>query len=500
MARKAFRWAILVLGLVVLAGGASAQVLQPATPLPVGRAFHGAAVLGDFLYVFGGSWDAPGRGQSPVGTVHVAKVAEDGGLSHWITTTPITKPRHYISNSTIVLNDTVYILGGSTEVVDGARVNTIAWTRPQPNGILQPWRESEPFSETGLSAVAGFATPGWLHLTGGLRPDDTTSSSVWSVRLNRDGSPGTWRRGPELPEPLWFHNAAVVGGRAYLWGGLNDDIPGQRVPSDRVYTAPILASGLLGEWERVDVRLPRGIYSAVSAVAGPYLFSICPRYQGGTRSSDILWTYITPDGMQEWRRTTSGITNQLYRATATDYRRGGIYVVGGKPDLGTPPQPQTFFIALSPAAREAGEQSWSEKQVASARASGATVDVDPATGSLAFTDQNRDLAGSLPGFYNLEAAQALSVSQRMPMVMYFGAEGTQPAADQLGLISSEDFSALLERAVFAYVDARREPQTAQSYGVFRVPTWIFFDSGGRNRERLFGVQEPAAIADVLSGL
>ncbi len=175
------------------------------TPLPVGRAFHGSAVMGDYIYVFGGSVTAPNQETAKAAFVNVARISQTGQLSRWIETTSITNPRHYIENSSIVYNDTVYVLGGSTEALNGTRLNTIMWTRPNPNGLLQQWRESEPFTDAGLSCTASFATPGFIHLTGGLSGDAQVSQRVWSIRVNPDGSLGEWEAGPPLPRPLWFH-------------------------------------------------------------------------------------------------------------------------------------------------------------------------------------------------------------------------------------------------------------------------------------------------------
>lgn len=489
---------ILAMGLALVASTVSAQeeFIQRTTPMASGRAFHGAAVLGDYLYVFGGSINRTGDGQEATPSTQVARISDSGHLSNWIETTPIDAPRHYISNSSIVLNDTAYIIGGSLAVARGERLNTVAYTRPQPNGVLFPWLISPPFAESGLSTIASFTTSGYLHLTGGLRLDDTVTNQCWSIAVNPDGTLGQWSSAPSLPEPLWYHCAGVVGGRAYVWGGLHADTPGQRLPSNKVFSAPILASGRLGDWRREPVDLPVGFYSAAAAVAGPYIFSICPRYEGGTTSNDIWWTYVTPTGMQPWQRQTTNLPNQVFHATATDYRRGFIYITGGKPGTGTPPQSDVFFIRLSPDARRAAETQWQGAQTATAQTESAQIEYT-GSGQTTTLSFNQTSGGVLPGFSDLVSAQARSSQQRQPLVMYFHVANSTPCQQQLQILQEGDFPGLASQAAFASIEASQNPQLAQQHGVFRVPTWIFFNAAGEERGRSIGVIPFAEIGEKL---
>lgn len=499
--------------LVALFGHARAQFIAPTTPLPVGRAFHGGAVLGDYLYAIGGSTYANGS-DVPLAPVHAARIFFDGRLSQFIETTPIPVPRHYISNSTVVMNDTVYVIGGSTAILEGDRLNTVLWNRPQPNGLLGPWRESKPFMEAGLSCVAAFSTPGFLHMTGGL---GTTSVSdrVWSVPVNPDGSPGEWQPGPKLPAPLWFHCAAAVGGRAWVWGGLNEESSNVN-PTTTVYSAPILASGTLGEWRQEQVALPVGMYSAVSAVAGPYLFTISPRYKDGQTSSDIWWTMVTPQGMKPWQRQQTQIPLKIYHACAADYRRGLIFIPGGKTEKVADPSGFNFLIRLSPQARQLAEADWVASQtgvamapaaaaaansssVSTADLAAATPVPGAATPGLSFQTPASNTA-LLPGFQPFEVARSASVRDHRPLVLYFSSAGTKPCVEQNKLLEGADGQKLVASAYFASVDVRQSPQQAQQYGVFRVPTWVFFDGNGIQRDRAIGVTKTEVLASKLAAL
>jgi hypothetical protein len=475
---------------------AESEFIKQVNSLPVARGFHGTVVLGDFLYVIGGSALVDDL-QVPAITTHVARIFPDGQLSQFLTTSRLPQSRHYISNSTLVLNDTVYVIGGGEEIVGGANSKTIAWTRPTPSGMLEPWRESAPFPQTeGLNCMVSISTPGYLHVLGGADKANNVHKEVWSIKVNPDGSLGQWEAGPSLPAPLWFHMGAVVGGRAYIWGGLDYYAIGE-IPyaCQNIYSAPILSSGRLGKWRVESTKLPTGLYAASTATAGPYVFCISPRYQGGEISSDLWWTYVTPQGMTEWKRIETQLPNKLYRAAATDYRRGIIYVSGGKTKKGTVPIVDQFLLKLSPQVKSLAEKSWLATQ------SSAQV------ASIEYGSQNRtqlsfsaSSAGSIPGFYQLDAARSLSQQKKRPLVMYFYSEAAIPCQKQLEVIQTEEFSNLLNQAVFCAINPQKFPQFAQQYAVFRVPTWVCFNSDEEERGRLIGAQSFEALSSAINAL
>lgn len=469
---------------------AQEEFLVESTPLPIGRAFHGSAVLYDYVFVIGGSVAGQGEMQTPTTSSQVSRISPDGQLSRWINTYPILLPRHYIGNSTIVLNDTVYILGGSEASLDAPTVSTVAFTKALPNGMLEPWRISKAFPGSGFDCTASFTTPGFLHMTGGSTGDRRVSNLTWSVPIQPDGSLGEWEQGPKLPAPLWYHCAAVVGGRAFVWGGLHiNDGKAPKAPSKKIFSAQILASGRLGPWSEMPIQLPVGFYSAQAAVAGPYLFSICPRYEGAKTSNDIWWTYVTPDGMRPWRPQQTDLPNKVYIATAEDYRRGLVYITGGKKASGAVPAPETHMIRLSPEARRLAESEW--------QSSGGAGSIS----STEFTARGGAPAGpstaTIPGFYSLDQGRVLSARHELPLVVYFHIDTANPCREQVEKLQDEEFAKLAKTAPFASVDANRFPQLAQQYGVYRVPTWVYFGSDGKEQSRAVGLQSIEQISSQL---
>ncbi|CAN5439814.1 hypothetical protein BH09SUM1_BH09SUM1_24580 [soil metagenome] len=490
---------------VLLAGATAFSALAPAqddfikqtTSLPAPRAFHGAAVLGDFLYVIGGSVvDAASKKEIPAAIVHVARINPDGTLTKFVPTTPIPSPRHYINNSTLVLNDTVYVIGGSSAVLNGTRTNTVAWTRPLANGMLEPWRESQPFAEAGASSAVALATPGYLHMIGGIS-GDKASSTVYSIKINPDGSLAkAWEVAPPLPSPRWFHGGAIAGGRAYIWGGLESPSQDNVVASNLIFSSEILVSGQLGQWRQETVTLPQGFYASSVAVAGPYLFSIAPRYDGRQQSTDIWWSIAGPQGIGAWSKRPSQLSAASYHAAATDYRRGIIYFPGGRPEKGGMTA-VTSMIRLSNKAREQAEHQWAATEKAHLESvstrdlggnspiAGAIAAVAPGAGATA--------AATPAGFVSFAEGQQASKAQKKPLIIYFRSARAKPCLDQDAKLTAGALAPLAAANVLAQVDVQVSPQLAQQYAVYRVPTWVAYGPDGREIRRTTGVQEIANL-------
>lgn len=487
---------LLILAPVLLS--AQSRFIEQTRPMPMGRAFHGSAVLGDYLYVFGGgsSQTHQRADETPDTSVWKAHIQPSGHLGAWEQTTPLPGPRYYIANSTLVLNDVVYIIGGSMASLHGDRINTAIWSKPLADGTLTPWQQSAPFGE-GLSTMAAVSTPGHLHIIGGLNKEDIPTREVWTNALFEDGSMSTWKPAPPLPMPLWFHAAGVVTGRVYTWGGIPHPDDGRPISSSNlIFSSPILGSGELGPWRQESIVLPVPFHQAPSAVAGPYLMSFCPPYPGGALSSDIWWTNVGPAGMSNWQRVPTTIPNRVYHAVAPDFRRGSIYVTGGRASRAEGMLGNAFYFKLSPQAREQAERAWMAAQRAHSNSVSAfttaprTTDVagtTPAPTVLSYTAEGRLPAEAITGFLPYTRARRVAQEEGKPLVLYFNLRLVTPCQEQREILTSQEFQNLLPAAAFAWIDSSEQPQLAQQMGVYRVPTWIFFDAAGNAVGRYIGV-------------
>ncbi len=482
------------------------QFVQRATDLPLRRAFGGTAVLGDYVYYLGGSQGtAAGYDAESVSTSVVkARLLPNGRLGSWEQTTPLPQPRHYIENATLVLNDVVYIIGGSALPAKGDRYNTALFSRPLPNGTLLPWTESQPFDSEGLSTITAVSTPGHIHIIGGLYRDAGASNKVHTNTIYADGSMGSWTPGPTLPMPLWYHSAGVAGGRVYVWGGMPTE--DRKQVSPLMFSAPILGSGKLGAWRQEVRRLPQPFFAASTAVAGDYLISFSPRYSGSVGSSDVWYAAVTPQGVSNWYRRQTNVPSQLYHAAATDYRKGMIFFGGGRSGPGQPMLQNFFSFALGSSARDQAERAW----LAAQRAHQNTVAAFPAPGAgqnerqttLTYTTASTLSSGAVNGFKTYGDARTVAESRRLPLVVYFALEDARPCIEQRQLLEAPEFQQIVPKASWAWVETKNYPQLAQQIGVYRVPTWVFYDETGNEVQnaRTVGVKSVTDLAKAVLDL
>ncbi len=484
--------ALMILPVISQSPYAQNSPIVRTNPLPAGLQNHGAAVAGDYLYVIGGqaTQTYSGSTQNESGTTRVvykAPIRPDGQIGQWTPDRPIPQIRGYIANSTVVLNDVIYVVGGTDGMEDigkqGRKYKTVLVSRPGQGGALEPWRESRPFPGPGLSVFTALATPGFIHVIGGNTQDYTVSKKVLTGVVGGDSMIQSWETGPDLPFPLWFHHSATVGGRVYVWGGL----PTKESTPTSIYvlSSPILASGRLGRWEREAGTLPVGIYRGANAVAGPYLMTFCPSYEGGKISSDIVYTSLTSRGLEPWQRMQFNLPMKVYTTCAPDYRRGIIYVPGGAKgrEVNSDVAKDVLFFRLTQEAKQYVRGTVSETVASN------TVEIPDSAGlengEFTFATQDQLPGDALPGFLPYEVARReLSKSRDRPLIAYFHMSAAKPSQDQVSRLRDDpQLKELTDKALMAWIDVKSSPQLASQVGIFRVPTWVLYTRDGFEQGR-----------------
>jgi len=518
---------VAVVASLIAPGTVGAQQIGETSPLPAGRIMHGAAVLGDHIYAVGGILMPDGASGPDDFTMTAlrAPIRADGTLGSWEPTTPLPENRHYIETSTVVLEDVLYVVGGKR---GEEYTSTALWTGADANGHLTEWKQSPPFTDRGLAFVTTVTTPGHLHVIGGRTSQALAVADVLTAPLEADGSITRWEPAPPLPRPLWFHAAVASGGRLWVWGGLLTNA--YRDIATTIYSAPLLASGRIGEWREEPSQLPVPFYGGCSSSAGSFLMSFMPRVAGDL-TSDIWFSQIGADALPgAWQRIATELPNRAYFAVATDFRRRRLYVVGGKFDRSESlPDPRVFTLALAadagdvpeasiPAdvprpstvaaastsqgssfsdalnavrAREAGAKIEAPVPAAHFGAPRVTVAQAPnAQGGAAKGGVVPRLASTAPpasaggsvgaGFNSYDTARRLaSLPPGRPLLVLFHHPGSKLSREQVAeLADSARVQALGSRAVLGFVDVRDQAQLATQLGVVRTPAWLVYDRMG----------------------
>ncbi len=187
---------------------------------------------------------------------------------------------------------------------------------------------------------------------------------------------------------------------------------------------------------------------------------------------------------------TTGLPNRIYFALAPDYRRGTIYVTGGKPSRGkVPPDPQVFRFRLSRQASTTPEPT----PPPMAAAQGAPTPVQYSYQAL-----SRVSPYALPGFLSFEDArrQAATPPGHL-LILYFHSENATKCREQKQMLP-QGVQSLAGQTVFGWIDVADSPQLAQQLGIFRVPTWVLFNRLGQPLGMNYGALTLDQIAQAVA--
>ena len=444
------------------------------TQLPESRQMYGTVVLGDCLYVVGGN-STSGYDDK----VLKATINADGTLGRWSETTRMPQPRTYISNMTIALNDVLYVIGG-WDAIQNQNLKTILWSRPGVNGDLGPWKESLTFPGEGLSCSVAVSTAGHIHLIGGYTQSDQPTNQVWSASLNADGDFVKWEAAPPLPRPIWFHNAAVVGNRVWVWSGLVT--PENTSVQAEIFSAGILADGRLSVWRTELSRLPQPFYRAACTACGPYLMSFCPSYAGGVESNEVWYCALTEAGLSPWQKLQTNIKPKVYLDVSTDFRRGLIYLPGGRESTKVSDSlvGSVYYFRLS-------RQAIGTDEGTEATTAATYTDVKPGSSRLSYLHVKETSTDAPRGFVSYEEVRTQRLTTNLPVVVYFHSPWAKQCETQRHYLQDFQAPEYQSKVLLSWVDVTLFPQLVQQMGVFRTPCWIYYDSSGKELKRKIGI-------------
>lgn len=197
---------------------------QVTSPLPQALFWEGASVWNHTIYISGGA-NADGV---PLESVYSAKIHADGSLSAWMS--QISLPQAIFGHCQVA-NGYLYVLGG---VVDNGNEasSTVYFSKINPDGTLVGWNETSALPQP-LASFAAISENGLVLALDGL-DNNGVSSSCYSVPVFGDEALGNWLTITSLPQPLYYHAAAVSSSYIFVSGGSSPE-----VSSKSVYSMPL---------------------------------------------------------------------------------------------------------------------------------------------------------------------------------------------------------------------------------------------------------------------
>ena len=206
------------------------------------------ATTAGYLFAIGGI-DAAGQ---TVNTVYSGRIALDGSLTAWQTTTPLPVAMHSASGA--VFRGYVYLVGGATAT--NAPLATSYRARVHADGTLGAWESLAALPvASGYLALAQFGP--YLYAVGGetgsVTPvlniaTGTEASSTYAATINlRDGSltSAGWTTLSSLSKARSKHSTVAAGGALLTSSGVYGGSPGS---SENSY-ATLNSDGTVGGWQ-----------------------------------------------------------------------------------------------------------------------------------------------------------------------------------------------------------------------------------------------------------
>lgn len=191
-------------------------------------------------------------------------------LQTWTTLTPLPDPIGFGGMFAGVLHDRLITGGGSQwnkpVWIAGAKKSytDAIWALSSPSGDWEKLPLSLPTPRGHFSSAA---MPGAVVLAGGV-DDSGTLRSTLALRESTTGL--EWKTLPDLPVPVIYGCAAIVDGRLYVIGGLDD--AASKVPSAAVWSLAVADLDQAGEWQREPDLPGPGVFVAAATGAKDRLY------------------------------------------------------------------------------------------------------------------------------------------------------------------------------------------------------------------------------------
>lgn len=477
MIKSILKHAALVGSSLLCASTWAADFIKTTTPVTPQRQMYGAAVVKDWLYIIGGNEDTSDNEVAGyIKDVSRAKINQDGSIGNWTPTTPLPVSRSYINNTTLTLNDTIYIVGGHYGDED-IKLRTVLWSRPDTNGNLIPWTESSEAPLPGVSCSTAVAASNRIHQIGGSLGGGNPTDQVSTAILKANGDVTGWKVSPPLPEPLWFHCAGITYNTIFVWGGLTDSSSSDT--SDKIFYAPLDQQGDIVEWKVYPQRMDIPHYSASGTVSGKFLISFTPRYRGGALSGDILYTKVDENMLHPFQRMEANIQAKLYNAVATDTSKGVVYLPGGRSQRDEYIfDQQTYFIPIGASTAGVGMpgQFTPNASTTTAQASQtpqSTQSTQPVVNVSNQSSNNSD--NLLSRFTTVPEAKSRISQNPQPFAILYINPSEPASSQQMEVLRQIKISGIDENIMLVAAMPASDFKFISDSGVNEFPHWNFYD-------------------------
>jgi hypothetical protein len=259
--------------------------------LPESRAHHGMVVAhpgnslvpanSRFIYVIGGqksSTDTPGG----TATVFMASVDATSGVVGAWSQLSNSLPEPLVGPAVTLFNGSIYVVGGLRP--DGTPSSSVYSAQVQSDGTLNAWAKSPNPYPVGISFATAFGFAGKLYVLDGdtlvsLLPNDQGTAGVKDARFApiRNGAVGTWTATNQTIKSRKKHITWSAFGQVINAEGIYEGSPG----STELERTLIQSDGTLGSWNGITAssnQINANVYNAAAVVSPLQSSTGTPRF------------------------------------------------------------------------------------------------------------------------------------------------------------------------------------------------------------------------------
>ncbi len=241
---------------------------------------------------------------------------------------------HY---SAVVYNGYIYTLGGGTNNVYYAPINS--------NGTIGVWKTNPNNMPASLIYnTAAVAYNGYIYSIGGEDNGvGVNTSSVFYAQINAS-STGTWYKNPNsLPTALEYNSAVVWNGYIYNLGGTANTGNGNGGTTTVLYAQ--INTSSTGAWTTNPNSLPSGLAAFAAAAYNGYVYVIGGYVNGSGLASTVYYAPINSDHtLGAFQTNSNSLPSALDFLSAIAYN-GYLYVIGG--ETGSGATSSVFYAAIN---------------------------------------------------------------------------------------------------------------------------------------------------------
>jgi len=182
---------------------------QPLANMTTVRSFFSLGAVGGKIYAIGG-WGGWG-GDSTLESVE----AYDPQLGSWALVASMSVQR--IGHASVVLDGKIYSMGGLGDGTDGDSIlKTVEVYDPQANSWLRVASMPQGRARHAVAAMGGK-----IYVTGGTRNGGENQGDTLNSACVYDPQADAWTQLPSMSIARDSHASAAVGGKLYVFGGVN---------------------------------------------------------------------------------------------------------------------------------------------------------------------------------------------------------------------------------------------------------------------------------------